>query len=90
MRPSRPIPHRVKIPETVEKVLLSRIDQLPRGARSVLRAAAVLGRQFRADLLDAVLADEGGRAEAIAQLQRAELLEEARRWPQLEHRFKHV
>ena len=80
----------VEIPETVEKVLLSRIDQLPPGARSVLRAAAVLGRQFRADLLDAVVGNEGGPAEAMAQLQRADLLEEARRWPQPEYRFKHV
>lgn len=80
----------IEIPETVEKVLLSRIDQMPPGARSVLRAASVLGRQFRADLLDAVVGDEGAAVEAMAQLHRADLLEQARRWPRPEHRFKHV
>ncbi|MEO7429033.1 MAG: AAA family ATPase, partial [Acidimicrobiales bacterium] len=78
----------VEIPESVEKVLLTRIDQLAPQARAVLRAAAVLGRQFRVDLLDAVL--DSTSTDVLAELERADLVREERRWPTAEYRFKHV
>ncbi len=50
----------VELPETVEKVIQSRIDRLPAGGRDTLTAAAVLGRQFDVDLLVAIFGDSSG------------------------------
>jgi class 3 adenylate cyclase/tetratricopeptide (TPR) repeat protein len=43
------------LPESVETLMMARIDQLPPSDRTLLRSAAVLGTQFEASHLDAVL-----------------------------------
>ncbi len=43
------------IPETLQGLLLSRIDRLPDETRHTLRVASVIGRQFSASLLEKVL-----------------------------------
>jgi ABC-type oligopeptide transport system substrate-binding subunit/class 3 adenylate cyclase len=79
----------VEVPATVEKVILARIDRLEPGDREVLAAAAALGRQFGLPLLEAVSGGGSVRA-SLAELQRLDLVREARRWPEPEYRFKHV
>ena len=44
----------VEIPDTVQGTVLARVDRLDPRARAVLQHAAVLGRSFPADLLEAV------------------------------------
>ena len=39
------------MPETVERVVLARIDRLPPGDRDLLNTAAVIGREFDLALL---------------------------------------
>lgn len=41
----------VEVPETVERVVLARIDRLPPGDRDLLNSAAVIGREFDLPLL---------------------------------------
>ncbi|HEV7460472.1 MAG TPA: AAA family ATPase, partial [Solirubrobacteraceae bacterium] len=79
----------VEVPETVEKVILARIDRLDDNAREVLAAAAVLGRQFTLDLLEAVAPDANAIREALRSLKRAELVREGARWPEPVFRFRH-
>ena len=79
----------VRVPPSVEKVLLARIDRLPPGCHDVLTAASVLGRRFGLPLLEAVAGD-GELREALRELQRLDLIREGRRWPQPEYRFKHA
>jgi ABC-type oligopeptide transport system substrate-binding subunit/class 3 adenylate cyclase len=79
-----------EIPPTVEKVILARIDRLPASCRDVLTAASVLGRRFGLPLLEGVADANGGLAESLHELQRLDLVREARRWPQPEYRFKHA
>jgi class 3 adenylate cyclase/tetratricopeptide (TPR) repeat protein len=79
----------VEVPETVEKVILARIDRLDPEAREVLAAAAVLGRQFNFDLLEAVASDPKAIRGALRTLQRAELVREGARWPEPVYRFRH-
>ena len=79
----------VEVPETVEKVILARIDRLDSGAREVLAAAAVLGRQFNLDLLEAVASDPEAIRGGLRTLQRAELVREGARWPEPVFRFRH-
>jgi len=63
----------VEIPDTVQGTILARVDRLDTGARAVLQHAAVLGRSFSGDLLDAV-AGNGDIAGALDSLERAQLL----------------
>ena len=79
----------VEIPPTVEKVLLARIDRLTPACRDVLTAASALGRRFGLALLEGVLGDGDALREPLHELQRLELVREARRWPQPEYRFHH-
>ena len=63
----------VEIPDTVQGTVLARVDRLDAPARSVLQHAAVLGRSFSADVLEAV-AGNGHVAPALESLERAQLV----------------
>lgn len=52
-------------PDTLERVLISRIDRLPEGVRMVLKVASVIGRDLSQSLLTAVLPG-GVEPEAVA------------------------
>jgi len=79
----------VDLPETVEKVVLARIDRLPAPLRDVLSAAAVLGRQFELSLLEKVLDADGDAGAALRELDRLDLVRQGRLTPVAEYRFKH-
>jgi ABC-type transport system substrate-binding protein/class 3 adenylate cyclase len=80
----------VEVPETVEKVILARIDRLSPRNHDVLTAAAVIGRQFGVPLLEAVSGADHELPDALRELQRLDLVREGRRWPEPEYRFKHA
>jgi adenylate cyclase len=63
----------VEIPDTVQGTVLARVDRLDAGARTILQHAAVLGRSFPEQLLEAV-AGNGDVAGSLAALERAHLL----------------
>ena len=75
----------VQVPETVEKLVLARVDVLSPVARELLAAAAVLGRRFTEPLLARVAGD----ASALPQLLAAELVLETPRGIVTEYRFRH-
>jgi ABC-type transport system substrate-binding protein/class 3 adenylate cyclase len=79
----------ISVPDSVEKVILARIDRLPAEPRQVLLAASVLGRRFSLPLLEEVAGD-GDASVALRTLQRLDLIREGRRWPDREYRFKHA
>jgi ABC-type oligopeptide transport system substrate-binding subunit/class 3 adenylate cyclase len=81
---------RVEVPPTVEKVILARIDRLTPRCHDVLTAASVLGRRFGLPLLEGVTGGNGELLDSLTELQRLDLVREARRWPQPEYRFKHA
>lgn len=66
----------VELPETVERVVLARIDRLPSGDRDLLNAAAVLGREFDLPLLGRVAAAELSSG-SLGNLTQLGLVEEA-------------
>jgi adenylate cyclase len=61
------------VPDTVQGTILARVDRLDPQARSVLQHAAVLGRSFSSELLEAVVG-EGDLGEPLSALARAQLL----------------
>lgn len=79
------------VPQTVEEVVLARIDRLPPEAHDLITAASILGRSFSLTLLQAVAAGQAEDVRAsISLLQRHDLLREERRWPEPEYRFRHA
>jgi predicted ATPase/class 3 adenylate cyclase len=79
----------VQVPESVEKLVLARVDVLTPGARELLCAAAVLGRRFTRTLLADVVDEDRALDESLDELRRAELVREGRSWPDREYRFRH-
>lgn len=53
----------IALPNTVQGLVVSRIDQLPVREQLLLKVASVIGRQFPADLLGAVYPVRDGRTE---------------------------
>ena len=80
----------VEVPPTVERVILARIDRLPAASHDLLISASVLGRQFSLPLLEGVSGDGNELRGQLHELQRLDLVREARRWPQPEYQFKHA
>jgi DNA-binding SARP family transcriptional activator/class 3 adenylate cyclase/tetratricopeptide (TPR) repeat protein len=89
----------IPIPDTLRGVLAARIDRLDARTRYVLQRAAVIGRTFAYRVLSAIVADvplseekepasETLDAHLIA-LQRAQLIRERARLPEVEYTFKH-
>lgn len=81
-------PDQLRLPETVQQVIVSRLDRLDAAHRSVLTAASVIGREFEGALL-ATLVDGVPLDSALVELQHLALVREVRRWPAPEYQFEH-
>jgi len=79
----------VPLPNTVEGLILARIDRLEDEAKQVLKAAAVIGRTFFYRVLKAVTKADSQLDEDIARLRGAELIDEKQLAPELEYVFRH-
>jgi class 3 adenylate cyclase/predicted ATPase/DNA-binding winged helix-turn-helix (wHTH) protein len=79
------------VPKTVQAVLTARMDRLPASAKSILQAAAVMGKEVALSLLQAVT-DMPGEALArdLHHLQAAEFLYETYGRTALVYTFKHA
>jgi ABC-type oligopeptide transport system substrate-binding subunit/class 3 adenylate cyclase len=77
------------LPQTLQGVLLARVDSLPEGERHTLQVASVIGRSFLFRLLQATEEDSAGLEAHLALLQRQDLVRELRRQPEREYAFKH-
>jgi class 3 adenylate cyclase/tetratricopeptide (TPR) repeat protein len=81
----------VRLPATVQAILAARIDRLAPGDKRLLQGAAVVGKDVAFRLLEAIADEPEERLrEALARLQAAEFLYEARLFPELEYTFKHA
>jgi len=81
----------IEMPATVQAMLAARIDRLAPDDKHLLQTAAVIGKDAPYALLGAI-ADlpETDLRQALARLQEAEYLYEARLFPDLEYTFKHA
>jgi ABC-type oligopeptide transport system substrate-binding subunit len=86
---------RIRIPDTLEGVLVARIDRLEEETRRVLQMASVIGRIFLYRVLAEIARAESAAYERLRleqrleTLQREELIRERARLPELEYIFKH-
>jgi class 3 adenylate cyclase/tetratricopeptide (TPR) repeat protein len=80
----------ITIPDTIQGLLIARIDRLDEHLKRIVRQAAVIGRAFLFRVLDAVLDDESDLDRHLSRLQSVELIWEKQRIPELEYIFKHA
>lgn len=76
------------IPDTIQDVIMARIDQLDDGLKRVLQLAAVIGRDFTFDVLRAVAGTGEELRTAVARLSELELIREKTIFPVWEFSFK--
>ncbi len=79
----------IAIPDTLQGVLLARIDRLQEDVRHTLQLASVIGKSFLYRLLAAIDEAEHQLEDHISLLQRVDLVREKNRQPELEYVFKH-
>ena len=81
----------VQTPETVDEMLMARIDRLPEDAKALLQVGAVMGREFSGELLRELSGlDEWELTSQLAALTEAELLYARGAAPQTGYVFKHA
>jgi predicted ATPase len=80
----------IDVPDSIQSVLLSRVDRLEPGTRYVLQCASVIGSSFRYRLLDHLAQHEMDLKEHLSQLEERDLVYRERTTPELEYAFKHV
>ena len=80
----------IAVPDTIQGVLMARIDRLPEQPKRVLQTASVLGREFSRDLLGAVWDEAGPLEPQLDELLRLEFLYERRTPDETLYVFKHA
>src|SRR5439155_5086483 len=77
------------LPDTIQEVIMARIDRLEDGVKRVVKLAAVIGRSFFRRILQAI-AEAGDAVESgLGQLEHAELIRLRQQLPEVEYIFKH-
>jgi tetratricopeptide (TPR) repeat protein len=86
---SKPL-EEIVVPDTIQDVLMARIDRLEETSKKTLQLASVIGREFTYRLLERI-ADIRERTEAYLQeLKAIELIYEKHLFPELVYMFKHA
>ncbi len=80
----------MSIPDTLQGVLLARIDRLGEDVRRTLQMASVIGKSFLYRILETISEAEMQLDTHLSQLQRVDLVREKARIPELEYIFKHA
>lgn len=80
----------IQLPDTLQGLILSRIDRLDEDAKQALKLASVIGRSFIDRVLATISEERGQLHQCLAELQQAELIREKQRLPELEYIFKHA
>lgn len=79
----------IHIPDTLQALLMARIDRLDQEAKATLQLASVIGRSFYYRILQAISDSAMTLDRHLGSLERVELLREATRLPELEYAFRH-
>jgi class 3 adenylate cyclase/tetratricopeptide (TPR) repeat protein/ribosomal protein L40E len=80
----------IHVPDTIQSVLLARVDRLQAEAKHVLQCASVIGRLFKYRLLEHLTRQEAELDRYISEFEERELIYEERIVPELEYAFKHA
>jgi len=78
------------IPDTIQDVIMARIDRLEEAPKKTLQLASVIGREFTRRLLDRIADIHGRTEEFLRELKAIELIYEKALFPELAYMFKHA
>jgi class 3 adenylate cyclase/tetratricopeptide (TPR) repeat protein len=78
------------IPDTIQGVIIARVDRLDEEVKQVLRVASVIGRSFLYRVLKAITEAGQRLDDSLSELQQTELIHEKQATPELEYIFKHA
>ncbi|MGH2350845.1 MAG: AAA family ATPase, partial [Chloroflexota bacterium] len=87
---ARPGVETVSVPESVQAVILSRVDRLAQDVKQVLQAALVVGRLFRRRLLERLTRQGTELDRALWELEERQLVYQERAIPEEEYSFQHA
>lgn len=82
--------HGVKVPLTINEVLMNRIDHLDEETRSLIKTASVIGRYFFHKIITDVAQNVSDINQRLSYLEDIQLIRERRRMDELEYLFKHA
>ncbi len=80
----------LQLPDSVEAVILSRIDRLDFQDRDVLQIASVLGREIDEFLLKGIYPEHSVLKNSLANLERFDLIKQEKGRKQIKYFFKHI
>jgi class 3 adenylate cyclase/tetratricopeptide (TPR) repeat protein len=78
------------VPDTIQDVIMARIDRLDEAPKKALQLAAVIGREFPRRLLDRLWDLPDGIEESVRQLKAGELIYETSGSPEPTYLFRHA
>jgi tetratricopeptide (TPR) repeat protein len=78
------------IPDTIQGVIMARVDRLGEEIKQVLRTAAVIGRSFLYRILKTIAEEVRELDRDLDQLRTVELIRVKQKVPELEYIFKHA
>lgn len=81
----------IQLPDTLEGVMMTRLDRLEESYRHTTQVAAVIGRRFEFDVLAHVAPDASNDQlnACLARVQQQEIVRESQRQPELIYMFRH-
>lgn len=80
----------IRIPDTVQDVIMARVDRLNDQVKQVLLTASVIGRSFLYRILRAIAERAEELDDYLANLERLEFIDEQRQYPDIEYMFRHA
>ena len=80
----------VRVPDTIQEVILSRIDRLEGEAKECLQLASVIGREFAARLLGRISDVKTRLEDLLDDLKVLEFIHQKTYFPELSYMFKHA
>jgi len=83
-------PDAIVVPDTIQDMIMARIDRLEEGPKKVLQLASVIGREFTRRLLDRIAEVGDGTEECLRELKAGELIYEKSFFPEPTYLFKHA
>ena len=86
---ARPIQD-VDVPDTVQGVIMARLDRLDDDPKRAIQTASVIGREFTLRLLERTAALPDASGDSVRELRSLELIFERSLYPELVYMFKHA
>ena len=79
----------VAIPDTIQGMVVSRIDRLPADLKEVLQTASVIGPVFKLELLKRIINDPG-LEDKLHRLSTLDMVFESKTFPEIEYSFRNI